>query len=260
MKKKSKNGQSLNKAIDLLDYFTRHNEAGVTQISSELRMPKSTTHYILNILKNRGFIDQDTESHKYRLGVKIFEIGVQWASPRDIERVSHTYVKQLSNELREIVQLSILLDNEAFIIDRYEPSPPFVILPQVRYKLPLYCTASGKILLAYLEADNLNRILKNLRLIKNTPNTIIEITKFKEDLLQISKQGYSFDNEEHFKGICCCAAPVRDDSGKVVAALSVMLPADKYPKTKYIKLVKKVVKQARLISLALGYIDVKKTH
>jgi len=252
MTKQNKTMQSLNKAMDMLDYFTKHREAGITQISKDLHLPKSTVHYILSTFKERGFIAQDSESRKYRLGVKTYQVASHW-DPGDLDTVSHAYVKQLSDELGEIVLVSIMLEDQALIVDRCEPTPPFVIIPQVRYTMPLHCTAAGKLLLANSTEETLDIFLSGKRLIKNTVNTISDIPKLKKELRQIFKQGYSLDNEEMFRGVRCCAAPVRDSSGKVVAALSIMHPADKYRSTDYMNFVQRVVKQAESISIALGY-------
>lgn len=251
--KQTNSGHALNKAMDILDYFTKHREAGITQIHQDLKMPKSTVHYILTTFKNRGFIDQDPETHKYRLGVKTYQVGIHWSNPGDLDNVSHAYVKQLSDELGEIVLLSIIMEGQALIIDRCEPSPPFVILPQIRYSMPLHSTAAGKLLLANAPAETQDKILKSHELVKNTKNTIADKLKFKKMLQQIVKQGYALDNEEMFRGVSCCAAPVRDSAGKVIAALSIMRPSEKYSESENINLVLRVVRQAEMISMALGY-------
>jgi DNA-binding IclR family transcriptional regulator len=251
--KKKDSGKSLARAVDVLDYFTNVREAGISKISRDLAMSKSTVHYILNTFKSKGFIEQNPDNLRYRLGVKIYHVGMHWTHSENLDGLAPRYVKELSDEIGEIVLLSILMDYQALIIGRSEPSPPFVIIPKIRYTMPLHSTATGKLLLAHSPHDFVEKFFRNSALAPFTANTITAQDKLEKVLKKIVKQGYSLDDDEMLAGVSCCAAPVRDYSGKVIASLSVTYPTEKYRGDAWTTLKDRIIKQAFLISEAMGY-------
>ena len=135
------------------------------------------------------------------------------------------YVENLSKKYNEAVNLAKLDKDEIIYIHKIESSTTLKLDLKLGSSHPAYCTGLGKLLLAYLEEDELNFYLKRVELKKFTSNTITHREKLKQELILIRQQGYSFDNEEYTQGVCCLAAPVRDYTNKIRTALSIAIPS-----------------------------------
>ena len=245
--------KSIIKALDILELFITSDELGVTEVANKLKLPKTTAFNLLNTLENRGLVEQNPDNSKYRLGIKIFELGMRWSTGRDIRTVAMRRMQQCADDLGEIVMLTILSGGQALIILRADPPVPFLLVPRLGYNLPLHSTASGKVLLANTAKTMQDEIIRKSALERYTSSTITDPAKLKKGLQKIRTDGYALDEGETFNGTICCAAPICDYSNAVIASVSVMTSADRFPGLKSAELVEHVKKLAEKISYDLGY-------
>ena len=158
------------------------------------------------------------------------------------------YMEELSKKYNEAVNLAKLDKDEIIYIHKIESSTTLKLDLKLGSSHPAYCTGLGKLLLAYLEEDELNFYLKRVELKKFTSNTITHREKLKQELILIRQQGYSFDKEEYTEGVCCLAAPVRDYTNKVCAALSIAIPLARLKNNEMTFMIKDIVSIADSIS------------
>jgi IclR family transcriptional regulator, KDG regulon repressor len=245
--------RSVTRATDILLYFADCDEVGISELSRDLKLAKGTTHNILKALKDKGLIEQNLDNNKYHLGAKIFQLGMRWIEGRDVRVVSRQYMQQLSKELGTILHLCILAGDQVLIVERIEPAIPFLSVPKVGWTLPIYSSASGKVLLAYSPKEVVNRIIQETRLIRLTGHTITDVDQLGMVLDKVNEQGYATEVEETADGVICFAAPVRDYSRSVVASISICTSTERCPLDKYPEFITKIKKQADIISTNLGY-------
>jgi len=245
--------QSVARASDILLSFISCDEVGITELSQRLNLAKSTVHSLLQTLKEKGLIGQNPENSRYRLGVGAFQLGMRWLRGRDTRTVARPYMQQLSEELGEIVHLSILAGDQALLAERIAPSASFIAVPSTGWTMPLHATASGKILLAYSPKETASRIIRGKELTRYTTTTITDPDELEKILGKVYHLGYALDEEESLSGIMCIAAPIRDHSNDVVASLSICGPDDHFPCERRPELIARVKRQAEIISANLGY-------
>lgn len=219
-------------------------ELGIAELSRKTGLNQSTVHRLLRTLFNLNFIDQNSNNHKYRLGLKLFELGSSVVNKIDIVQLAIPYMEELSKKYNEAVNLAKLDKDEIVYIHKIESSTTLKLDLKLGSRHPAYCTGLGKVLLAYLKEDELSLYFKRVKLKKFTSNTITHQEKLKEELILIRQQGYAFDNEEYIWGVCCLAAPVRDYTNKVCAALSIAIPSVRLNNSDISFMVKNVINAA----------------
>ncbi len=202
-------------------------EMGVLEVSKAVKMHVSTVYRLLNTLMQREFVDQNPETEKYRLGIRLFELGLVRVRQLDFRNVALPYLHELQDEFQETVFLGTLRGTEALIIDSFSQPRGIVFGSQVGVGEPLYCTGIGKALLANLQPERRERIVKTLDLRPFTARTLTSRNQLRTELDLIRKRGYSTDNEEIVEGVKCIAAPILGADGFAVAAFSIAGPVDR---------------------------------
>lgn len=214
--------QSVNRAIDILSLFTvLKPRMGITEISESLKLSKTTVHGLIKTLAQRGFLQQDPETRKYSLGFTLYELGARVSETIKINQISYGHVTRLAQKTGQTIRVAIW-DMETILITlnvSKELENPYLQPSAIR--VPTYCTALGKAILAYLPEKHLNRFLKKLELIPHTPHTITDRKLLLSELKTIKQKGYAEDRQERFLGISCVAAPILDQSGVSFAAVSI---------------------------------------
>ncbi|TDT51031.1 IclR family transcriptional regulator [Fonticella tunisiensis] len=253
-KTKSNLIQSVDRALQILECFSRENrELGVTEISKYLGLHKSTTFGLLSTLESRGYVEQNLDNGKYRLGLKLFELGNLVHEGLDLRKQAYPFLKELVDKYQETVHLVVNDRGEAVYIDKVEGPGAIRMYSQVGKRPPMYCTGVGKAILAYMPDKEVDRILFEKGLRPFTPNTITDVDKLKAHLAEIREQGYSFDNEEIEIGLRCVAAPIKNHKGEVIAAISVAGPSTRMTWEKMNILAISVKEAAVNISRRMGY-------
>ena len=240
---------SVKKALELLDHFTvERPELSLAEISREVDAHKSSVFRVLTTLKAAGFLEKDPLSGKYRLGLKILDLAGRVWGRYDIRQIATPYMEELARETGEVIHLAVLDGSDIVYLEKKGQGQVLTVATRLGGRNPAYASSMGKILLADLSKSELKAIFGRGKLEKLTPNTIDEIPKLIEELARIREQGFALDNEETFPGIRCVGAPIRDAGGKVVAAVSVTVPAQRMDDKRVRELWRLVTNTARMIS------------
>lgn len=246
--------RSVAKALTILDLLAAHQgDMSLGEIARALDLPKSTLHGLLATLRDFGYLEQSPFDGRYRLGVRLFEIGNIVANNWDVRKVAAPHIQKLVDELEETVHLVVLDKGEVLYIDKRESRQSLRIVSQVGMRLPAHCTGVGKVLLAYLHPSEVKRIIATKGLARYTRHTITDPRQLEAELAKIREMGYAVDNEEIMDSLRCVAAPIRDHNGKVCAAVSVSGPVARLEGEKFRLAVEQVVCTAAEISAGLGY-------
>jgi len=245
---------SIKRAIQILNSFTlQKKELGITELSKKLNLHKSTVHRILVTLEDESLVVRNQISQKYRLGMKLFELGHIVKEQIEIKDYALPIMKDLAKKTEESIDLNILSDGKRVSIEKIESSHDIRRIIQLGKSLPLYCGGSGKALLAFLPDEEIDKIIQKEKLITFGPKTIIDPIKLKKHLKEIQKNGYATSVEERILGSASVAAPVLDYEGKVVASLSISGPTTRFTKKKVSIFISLVKEAAQEISVSLGY-------
>jgi len=246
--------QSVARALAILNALAEERgELALHEIAERLGLPKSTVHGLISTLKNFGYIEQSPFTAKYKLGLRLFEVGSVVALGWDVRTVAAPYIQKLLDEMRETVHLVILDKCEVLYIDKRETSESLRIASQVGMRLPAHCTGVGKVLLAYLTPEERREIIAAKGLPRYTRNTLTDVASLEAELSRVRDQGYSIDNQEIMDSLKCVAAPIRDQSGNVISAISLSGPISRMQGQRFQTAVKLVTKTADEISASLGY-------
>ncbi len=247
--------QSVDRALDILEAFTyQEEELGVTELSQKLGLHKNNVFRLLATLEVRGYIEQDRKSGNYRLGIKTFEVANIFLHHLGLRRQARPNLEDLVNRCDETAYLAILDGPEVVYVLMHETSQTVRIVPRLGHRLPAYCTAAGKVQLAYESRDHLTQIFEGYTLKKHTDKTIDSFDKLFTHLKEVARVGYAIDDEELEEGVRCVAAPVRDYSHRVVAGVGVSGPVPRFSMERMEKELVPLVKEAALrISQRLGY-------
>lgn len=240
---------SVKKALELLDHFTvERPELGLAEISREVDAHKSSVFRVLTTLKASGFLEKDSLSGKYRLGLKILDLAGRVWGRHDIRQIAAPFMEELARQTEEVIHLAVLDGADIVYLEKKGQGQILTVATRVGGRNPAYASSMGKILLADLSESELKGILGQGKLKKLTPNTIDEIPKLIKELASIRKQGFALDNEETFPGIRCVGAPIRDARGRVIAAVSATVPAQRMDDKRIRELWRLVTNTARMIS------------
>lgn len=246
--------QSVENALKVLELFSGDSgELGVSDVSRELDIGRSTAHRLLTTLESRGFVEQNQTTGKYRLGMKIVHIGVSILGRINIIAECHSFLKAISEETGESSHLSLYSHGEITFIDKVSGKNPATMASMVGIKRPAYSTGTGKTLLAFLPQGELERYLSNVQLQQLTPSTITDRAELRKCLEMVRREGYSEDQQEAEEGLVCFAAPIRDRTGQVIAAMSVSGAASRMNARKG-ELIEKIKNTAQQASINCGWI------
>lgn len=252
--KKNSQIKSVAKALKIIDILAEaKGELSLGEIANKLGLAKSTVHGLLSTLRDFGYVEQSNFTGKYKLGLRLFELGNVVAHGWDVRTVAAPYIQRLVDELGETVHLVVLDKGEVLYIDKRECRHSLRIVSQVGMRLPAHCTGVGKVLLASLSPEEVRRIVATKGLPRFTKNTITDLETLEKELAKVRAQGYAIDNEEIMDSLRCVAAPIRDHTGKVCAAISVSGPVARLEGEKLTLAIKQVTQTAAEISAELGY-------
>ncbi|MBN1992928.1 MAG: IclR family transcriptional regulator [Anaerolineae bacterium] len=244
--------QSVQRALAILRCFTREDtELGVTHISKQLALHKSTVSRLLSTLEQEGFVEKNPVTEKYRLGLQLVTLAGIALEQIDLREVAAPYLSQLAEVTQETVNIVVLSGNECMNIDGAASPRPIRYVGRIGRRTPCHCTAAGKVLLAYLPPEAQQQILPN-PLTRFTDKTIIDFDVLRQALAKIYAQGYAITHEEHQTDLSAVAAPIFDHSERVVAAVTVSGPTYRIGPGKIEPLIAPVQQIANEISARLG--------
>lgn len=250
--------QTIERVSMILDLVSRSSQgASIRDISEALKLPKGTVHRLLLSLSYFGYIKQDINSKKYFLGLKLLELGNLIINQLDLRKLAEPLLKELVESTRETVHMVIIDNNEVVYIDKIETEENtggLKMSSMVGSRNLAHSCAVGKVLISYYSDEEIDNLIQEKGLPRKTTRTINDPRQLKEQLPIIRNQGYAIDDEENEAGIRCVAAPIFNDKGKAVSAISLSGPAFRVTR-KLIQdtLKKEVMKTALEISKRLGF-------
>jgi len=246
--------QSVAHALDVLEEFKGDAiELGVTELSKKLKLHKNNIFRLLATLEARGYIEQNKSTENYRLGLKSLELGQTFIRQMGLLRQARSTLEELASRANETSYLAIMRSNDVIYLDVVEANQTVRVASRVGLRLPPFCTAVGKVLIASDSEEELRKKLPE-HLEKRTDKTITDAKVLIEHLKKVHKQGYALDDEEYEEGVRCIAAPVRDYTGNVVAAISISGPAMRMTDKKIVDdLVQAVREGGEEVSRRLGF-------
>jgi IclR family pca regulon transcriptional regulator len=217
--------QSLERGLAILGCFTsEHPVLGIADIADELGMSRSTTHRYVTTLLALGYLEQG-RSRKYRLGLRVTDLGMSALNSTELRENVHPFLEELRERTGYTIGLAVLDGTEILYVDRArswrraERETDLGLHPGSR--MPAYCTAMGKVLLAHLPEDVQRDLLAQLKLERNSPSTITSRQALRAELERVREDGYAFNDQELRPGLQAIAVPVRDESREVVAAVGI---------------------------------------
>lgn len=243
--------RSLDRALSIIELFNIRPEWGITEIAAELDLAKSTIHGLVKTLEGRDYL-QPTVSGKYRLGLKAFELGRAYAANIELSTAAAPMVKWLAEKYGQTIHIAVYAGHMAVFIISNEPETGRVLYARAGTSLSAYCTASGKMLLAWQPRIHIYEYLEEEELLPLTSNTITSRSELLAELEDIRNQGYALDREELMSGIACVAAPIFGPRHRILATISVTGNADLMLGAKKEECIKDVIEAARIISMIMG--------
>jgi DNA-binding IclR family transcriptional regulator len=245
--------QSLRRGLEVLEFMAaRDGEATVTEVARVLSVDRSTSSRLLATLEARGFVEQDPDTQRYRLGTKLTLLSNVVLRSRNLGAVGHEVVRSLAESSGEGAHLAILTGADAVFIDHVDGRERLTINTSIGEHDPTYCTAIGRALLSGLSEDAIRELLADVVMKRFTRKTVTSIDRVVESARLVRQQGYAFDDEERHVGVQCVAAPVFDHTGRVVAAVGISGPTGRIASATE-RTIREVLSASRSLSTRLGF-------
>ena len=237
----------------ILETLSKAEAINLENMAKMTALPKATLLRFLSSLISLGYVYRDS-ADQYHLTLKMFMVGARSLSHIDLVSTAKPFAKKLSQELGETVHMGILEDDEAVYVLKEESSYTLRMYSRVGKIIPLYCTAIGKVFLSEMSDEELDGYLSTHTLKPFTPKSLDE-SGLRAELKEIHSRGWAIDREEHEENIVCIASPIRDYSGKAVAAISAAWAVFRFSREDLDKNASLVSETACEISSILGFCD-----
>jgi IclR family KDG regulon transcriptional repressor len=250
--------QTIERASQILDILGQsHQGVSIRELSTKINLPKGTIHRLLSSLLYFSYVRQDPKTRNYFLGFKLVELGNLLLGQLDLRKEAEPFLRDLAKGTNETVHMVVMDRDEVVYIEKVEieQNPGGLrMASRIGLRNPIHSCAVGKVLLADFSDEALNHFLRGKNLLRRTENTMTDPVQLREHLKLVRKQGFAIDDEENERGIRCIAAPICNEVGRVVAAISISAPAFRVTK-KVIQesLKKEVMETAFKISQRLGF-------
>lgn len=241
------------RVLAVLDQLSRQRAIGLEDISREIKLAKPTVYRFLLTLQELGYVRR-VDGDRWAITLKMFNMGSRALDHLDLHSAARPIAEKLSEELGETVHMGVLEGDSAVYVLKIESKYTIRMFSRVGRRMPLYCTAIGKVLLAYSGEEEREAALKGVRLLAFTKKTLSNRPALYAELERIRAQGYALDDEENEEGIHCIGAPIFDYTGSVVATISVSWPGFRYERGEENEKIDKIKSAAAAISNVLGHI------
>src|SRR5579871_685449 len=223
------------------------------EISRKLQIPKSSASYILRTLERQAYLNRDSDSGKYRVGLKILSLSRGALSGIDVREVALPIMRHLMEKTNLTCHLAILDGPDAVYIEKVEPQGFIRMDTWVGRRMRVHATSVGKSLVAHIPRERLERILAESGMEKRTPKTITTLPRFLKELEKVRAQGCAVDDEENNMGARCVGAPIFDQSGNAEASLGLSGTTNQVNAHTMPRILEALKDAARHISMQLGY-------
>lgn len=240
------------RVLAVVEKLSQQRAIGLEELSRDIKLAKPTVYRFLLTLQELGYARR-VDNDRWAITLKMFNVGSRALDHLDLHAAARPVAEELSEELGETVHMGVQDGDSAVYVLKIESKYQIRMYSRVGRRMPLYCTAIGKVLLAYMGDEDREAALKGVKLQPFTQNTITSRAALDAELAQIRTQGYALDNEEREEGLHCIGAPILDYTGAVVATLSVSWPGFRYERGEEADKIAKVKAAAGRISAILGF-------
>lgn len=246
--------QVLDRALAALAILSdSSSDCSLAELCASLKLHKSTVHRLMMVLEQHRLVVKHPETGRYRLGLRLFELGSKAIDGLDLRGRARPYLNRLQQAFGETVFFCILDEGQVFYMEKVESQQSVRTACTVGSRAPAYCTAVGKAMLAELPDSEVHSIVRRWGLKTVTKNTITTESALKAELKAIRSRGYAIDDEEKEEGLRCVGSAVRAHSGKLVAAMSISGPAFRMTKERIPEVGRALLQAAGDLSVELGY-------
>jgi DNA-binding IclR family transcriptional regulator len=244
--------RAVDRALDILLCFTRQSpELTMTQIADQVGIHKSTVHRLLGTLEKKRFVERDQATGIYRPGLRLLQVASLALEHNDLRRLAAPFLRVLSELSLETVDLAVIEDNEVIYLDVFESPQRVKLAAAVGMRLPAYCTASGKAILAYLPEERIQYILAG-GMPRQTENTLVTREALFENLREVRERGVAFSEQEYEEGINAIGAPILDKNHQPMASVAVAGPAYRLTQARMLEICPSVISTANSIAEELN--------
>ena len=217
--------QSLGRAFAILEEVARNRDGiALADLSKRVGLHNSTTFHLVKTMVSLGYIRQMKDSKRYRVGRPLFALAASALDEIEMVSLATPILEELSRETGESSHFAVRMGDSVVVIARTAGPGAFQLVDRVGVVRPAHCTALGKVILAALRPDQLDRFLDRVELKAYTPNTIVERAPLKEQIAEIRRSDIGFDDGEFDPEVRCVAVPVRDFTGHIVGAIGISGP------------------------------------
>src|SRR5580704_14745837 len=251
---------SLDRAVAVLEMLGESDTAlSLAEVCQRLHLHKSTAHRSLMVLERSALIER-TPENRYRLGLKLYELGNRAVEQVDLRTRVHPYFRRLAMQVGETVHLSVLQKTSIVYLDKVEPNRRVCVSSKTGSSNPVYCTSMGKAMLAFQPVETIEQIVAKIRFVRYTPKTISTREALLKGLERVRRRGYAIDDEEIELGVRCIGAPIFNENHRAIAAVSVSGPASRITVQSVPAIAEHLLRCCREISASLGMHSKKRSH
>ena len=246
---------TLNRALEVLDQLAAGPPTGMTaaQLAAATSSNRVSVHRILVSFMRHGLVRQAHPGAPYRLGFGLLAMAQRVIDERELVPLAYPLLEKLAEASGETCHLAVLDSGEVVYVAKMESRQSVRLVSRIGARVPLYCTALGKALLAMADDETRERLLALQSFARRTPRTLTSAATLSKDLVTIRERGYAIDDIENEDGVRCVGAPVLDHTGAPFAAISVSGPSARVTETSVHEVGRLVADAAAKLSAALGY-------
>ena len=240
------------RVLAVLDQLSRQRAVGLEELSRQIKLAKPTVYRFLLTLQELGYARR-VDGERWAMTMKLFNMGSRALDHLDLHAAARPIAEALADDLGETVHMGVLDGDSAVYVLKIESKYTIRMYSRVGRRMPLYCTAIGKVLLAWMTPEEREEALAGVRLVAFNPRTITTREALEAEIELVRQKGYAVDREEREEGLYCIGAPVFDYTGAVVAAISVSWPAFRFSSGEEDEKIARTKDAAARISAILGY-------
>ncbi len=246
--------QSVERALNILSLFTRQKpRLGVLEIAEAMNLGRSTTHNLVKTLRECGCLSQDPETRKYFLGTKLFALGIIIAGNLEINQKAHAPASRISNQVHLTCRIAIWEEDAALVTLDMSPGYSDPLALRVGPRVVGYCSSIGRVMLAHMNMDYVEKYLNRVQLRVFTKHTMVDRYGILAEIERTKNRGFALNNQEMAIGRASVAAPIFKADGEVAAAISLSGNPNQIVNGRSQTVTDQLVQTAREISRYMGY-------
>jgi len=249
--------KSVVKVLDILEHLGASQGAvSVSDLARSTGLNVSTVFRLLQTLMQRGYVEQERSNRGYQLGPRFFQMGTAYLQGSDLASIARPHLEALRDAVGETAYLVIFSQGEIVQLSKADGKQAVSASVRPMVREPAYCTATGKVLLAGLPGEALDKYLSGVALQSFTPQTVTSKTQLRKEIDKVRESGFAVDIEEFVPNLCCLSVPVHDaDGSSSVAAISIAMPKMRFKRSFVPRWHKQLRDKASMITQQLVMIE-----